>query len=81
MTAPVGRLEPRWRWGRCPRCHGDAWIDTQDPLNVACSRECNGFSIWAFLESVYRWEQEFGDVLDLYSFDAHGRPSNEVPSR
>ena len=26
----------RWRWGTCPRCGADAWINTDDPLNVAC---------------------------------------------
>ncbi len=82
MMAPSCRREPRWRWGRCPRCDSDAWIDTQDSLNVACSRACKGFSIWDFLESSYRWEQEFGDAFDLHSFDARGRPAEmQAPTR
>ena len=70
-----GRL-PRWRWGRCPGCSADAWIDTQDPLNVACSCACRGFSIWDSLESSYAWEQRFGAVFELHTFDARGRPSD-----
>ena len=39
-------------------------------------------SIWDFLESSYRWEQEFGDAFDLHSFDAHGRPAEmQAPTR
>jgi hypothetical protein len=71
----TSRYPPRWRWGRCPRCHADAWIDTQDPLVLACSRAYRGFSIWDWLESSYRWEQQFGAAFGLHTFDARGRPS------
>lgn len=72
----------RWRWERCPGCHADAWIDTQDPLNVACSCACRSFSIWDWLESSYAWEQQFGAAFGLHTFDARGRPSDtEEPAR
>lgn len=66
----------RWRWGQCPRCDADAWTDSADPLNVACSRACRGYSIWDWLESVYSSEQRFGAVFALRSFDDSGRPAN-----
>jgi endogenous inhibitor of DNA gyrase (YacG/DUF329 family) len=74
MTQAGRRHRIRWRWGRCPRCGADAWIDTEDPRIVACSRACRGFSIWDWLESSYTWEQQFGVAFGLRSFDARGRP-------
>ncbi|MFI4984897.1 MAG: hypothetical protein ACHP93_05220 [Solirubrobacterales bacterium] len=76
MSAAGSNYRVRWRWGACPRCGADAWIDTEDQLNVACSKECRGFSIWDYLEAEYRWQQEFGALFGLRSFDAAGRPTD-----
>lgn len=62
-----------WRWGHCPHCGADAWINIQNPDCVACSRECR-YSIWDYLESSYRWELRFGEAFGVRSFDDRGRP-------
>jgi hypothetical protein len=73
VNNPAVRRAPRWRWGSCPRCGADAWLEIEYPGSAACSRECR-YSIWDWLESSYRWELRFGEVFGLRSFDDRGRP-------
>lgn len=74
---PADDPVPRWRWGRCPRCHADAWIEVAHPRNVACAKQCGGFSIWSYLEAEYRWQQRYGALFGLHSFNDDGRMSEQ----